>query len=54
MTQRASHKRPNCEELLKRKNSWAVSKEEIELNFELKYLIDSKESESIYSVLKCV
>jgi hypothetical protein len=54
MTARLSHKRPDCEDILKRKNLWVMS-EEIELNNDLKYFIDSKESEStIYSMLKCL
>jgi hypothetical protein len=53
MKAQISHKRPDCKDILKRKNLWAMN-EEIELNNDLKYFIDSKESEStIYSMLKC-
>jgi hypothetical protein len=30
------YKRPNCEEILKEKDSWALNKEEFEINNELK------------------
>jgi hypothetical protein len=50
-------RRPNCEQILERKNSWAINEEEllIEINDELKNIIASKERENeftIYSLLK--
>ncbi len=48
------HKRPNCEEILERKNSWALNKEEFEINDELEKMIGSKGNEyelTIYSLL---
>jgi serine/threonine protein kinase len=50
-----SHERPNCEEILKKRNLWALNEEEFEINDELKKIIDSKESENeltIYSMLR--
>jgi hypothetical protein len=47
--------RPGCEEILKRKNSWALNKEELEISNELENIIASKESENeltIYSMLR--
>jgi hypothetical protein len=46
-------KRPNCEEILERKNSWALKEEEFEINDELEKIIDSKgsENELIYCLL---
>jgi hypothetical protein len=35
------HKRPNCEEILMKKNLWALNEEEFEINDELEK-IDSK------------
>ncbi len=55
MTARLPHKRPNCEEILERKNSWALIKEQFEINNELKDIINSKERENeftIYSLLR--
>jgi hypothetical protein len=59
MTQRFSDKRPDCEEILKRKNSWALNEEELEINDELEDIIASKERENeseleltIYSMLR--
>jgi serine/threonine protein kinase len=55
MTSRIPSKRPDCEEILMKRDLWATSEEEIELNNDLKYFIDSKESEStIYSMLKFI
>ncbi len=54
MTQRFPHKRPNCEEILEKKNSWALNKEELEISDELEDIIASKEHENeftIYSML---
>jgi hypothetical protein len=50
-----SHERPNCEEILKQRNLWALNGEEFEINDELKKIIDSKGSENeltIYSMLR--
>jgi hypothetical protein len=55
MTAKSSHKRPNCEEIHKRKNSWALNEEEFEINEKFLKIIDSKESEdelTIYSMLR--
>jgi hypothetical protein len=30
------HKRPNCVEILEKKNSWALNREELQINDELK------------------
>jgi hypothetical protein len=48
-------RRPKCEEILERKNSWALVKEELEINDELENIIASKERENeftIYSLLR--
>ncbi len=55
MTARLPHKRPNCEEILERKNSWALIKEQLQINNELIDIINSKERENeftIYSLLR--
>jgi hypothetical protein len=55
MTARFPHKRPNCEGILKSMNSWALIKEELKINDELKNIIASKIREnelSIYSILR--
>ncbi len=55
MTQTLPHKRPNCEEILERKNKWALNEKEFEINDELEKIIDSKQSENeltIYSLLR--
>ncbi len=55
MTAKLSHKRPDCEEIHKRKNSWALNEEEFKINEKLKKIIDLKESENeltIYSMLR--
>jgi hypothetical protein len=54
MKQRLSHKRPDCEEILKRKNLWAMSEEELEINDELREEIISKLNDEnlIFSALK--
>jgi hypothetical protein len=36
MTARLLNKRPNCEIILEKKNSWALIEEEFEINDELK------------------
>jgi hypothetical protein len=48
-------RRPNCKEILEKKNLWALNKEELEINDELKDIISSKERENeftIYSILR--
>ncbi len=48
-------RRQNCEEILKKKDLWALKEEEFEINDELEKIIDSKESENeltIYSMLR--
>ncbi len=55
MTSNLPHKRPNCEEILERKNSWALNEEEFEINDELEKIINSQGSESeltIYCLLR--
>jgi hypothetical protein len=48
MTNRFFHKRPDCEDILKRKNSWAMSEKELR-----KELIPKLDDENlIYSILK--
>ncbi len=46
MTSDSPYERPNCEEILAKKNSWALNKEDFEIYAELKD-IDSKEGESV-------
>jgi serine/threonine protein kinase len=48
-----SHVRPNCEEILEKKNSWALN-EEVEISYELENIASKKrENEfTIYSLLK--
>jgi hypothetical protein len=55
MTQRLSHERPDCEEIHKRKNLWALNKEELEFSDKLEDIIASIERENeftIYSMLR--
>jgi hypothetical protein len=55
MTVNLSYERPDCEEILKRKNLWALNKEELEINDELENIIASKEREielTIYPMLR--
>ncbi len=55
MTSNLPHKRPNCEEILEIKNSWALIKQELEISDELEDIIASKERENefaIYSMLR--
>jgi hypothetical protein len=54
MTRNLPRNRPNCEEILKRKYSWALTGEEFEINDELKEEIIFKvnNTESIYSILR--
>ncbi len=46
MTSNFLYKRPNCEEILERNNSWALIKEELEISDELENIIASKEREN--------
>jgi hypothetical protein len=55
MTSNLAHKRPNCEDILNRKHSWALNTEELEISDELQNIIASKERENkftIYSMLR--
>jgi hypothetical protein len=55
MTSNLPPKRPTCEQILKSKNSWALNKEELEINDQLENIIASKEHENeftIYSILR--
>jgi hypothetical protein len=55
MTARLPHKRPDCEDILERKNSWALNKEELEISDELEDIIASKgrgNESTIYSILR--
>jgi hypothetical protein len=55
MTSNLAKTRPNCEEILERKKSWALNKEELKINDELENVIASKEHENeftIYSILR--
>jgi hypothetical protein len=54
MTRNLPRNRPNCEEILKLKHSWALTEEEFEINDELKEEIIFKinNTESIYSILR--
>ncbi len=49
------HKRPNCEEILERKNSWALNEEDLEIDEKLKRELIPKlvdENQIIFSLLK--
>jgi hypothetical protein len=55
MTRSLPRKRPNCEEILKKKDFWALNEEELEINDELKNIIALKERKNeltIYLLLK--
>jgi hypothetical protein len=54
MTRNLPRNRPNCEEILKRKHLWALTKEEFEIHDELKKEIIFKinNTDSIYSILR--
>ncbi len=47
-------KRPTCEEILKQRNLWALNKNELQINDELREEIISKinENQIIFSILK--
>ncbi len=54
MTSNFPHKQTNCEEILEKKDSWALIKEELEISDELENIIASNErkNELIYSMLR--
>ncbi len=55
MSRPLPHKRPNCAEILLRRHLWAMFENEIEINNDLKIIIESLncgEKFSIYSLLK--
>jgi hypothetical protein len=55
MTARLLNKRPDCEKILEKKNSWALNKDELEISDQLENMIASKERENeftIYSMLR--
>jgi hypothetical protein len=48
-------KRPNCEEVLKKKDLWALNEEELDINEKLRDEIISKlndENQTVFSLLK--
>jgi hypothetical protein len=48
-------RRPNCEEILKRKNLWALNEEEFQISHELREEIISKindENKIVFSIFK--
>ncbi len=55
MTRSVQSKRPNCEEILEKKTSWALSEEEFEVNEELKRVKIPKlddENQIVFSLLE--
>ncbi len=55
MTSNLAHERPNCEEILNKKDLWTLNEEEFEISDELKKIIYSKVRENeltIYSMLR--
>jgi uracil phosphoribosyltransferase len=55
MTEDLQHIRPDCGEMLIKKNSWALNEEEFEINDEMKNIIYAKIRENeltIYSMLR--
>ncbi len=55
MTARFPQKRPDCEDILNRKNSWVLNGEEFEINDELKKELIPKivdENQIVFSILK--
>ncbi len=55
MTSNLPINRPNCEDILERKNSLALNEKELEISDELENIIASKERENeftIYSILR--
>jgi hypothetical protein len=51
MTAKLPNKRPDCEKILEKKNSWALNEEEFEINGELKKELDD-ENKIVFSILK--
>jgi hypothetical protein len=50
-----SNRRPTCEEILKKKDLWALNEEEFEINYELKIELILKlddEKQIVFSILK--
>jgi hypothetical protein len=55
MLRAVSHKRPTCDEILKKQNLWALNEEEFEINDELKNELILKlvdENQIVFSVIK--
>ncbi len=55
MTATLINERPDCEEVIEKKNSWALNEEEFEINDELKKELILKlddENQVIFSILK--
>jgi len=55
MTARLPHKRPDCEDILERKNSWALNENEFEINDGLKKELIPKlvdKNQIVFSILK--
>ncbi len=44
------YKRPNCEEVLKKKQKWALNEREFEINDELKNMIASEKAETEFTI----
>jgi hypothetical protein len=53
MTKSILFKRPNCEEILDSKHLWALDKNELTINDDLKHVIEqkSKDKQSIYHII---
>ncbi len=55
MTKESETRRPDCEDILKKKDLWALKEEKFKIDDEFEKIIDSKESENeltIYSLLR--
>jgi hypothetical protein len=55
MTRSIQNKRPNCEEILEKKNLWALNEEEFEVDDEMREEIITKvndENQIVFSILK--
>ncbi len=55
MTRSLQKKRPNCEEILEKKNLWALNEEEFEVDDEMREEIITKvndENQIVFSILK--
>jgi hypothetical protein len=46
MTQMLSHQRPNCEEILKTKKKWVLKAKDLEINYGILDIINTKEREN--------